>query len=257
MYPILFKIGSFPIHTFGVMMIIAFMAGLWLTSKRAPKFGLTSGFVGDAAIGTLFAGILGARVLFILQELPYYLAHKDQLLSIQFQGLTSYGGILFGAVYVAIYAKRKGVDLLRIFDLFGPGLLLGHVFGRIGCLMNGCCYGPIAPLGFPFGVSVEGDLAKHVPAQAYDSLMTLAGLLLLLSLERLGFRRGQTFGATLVVYGISRFIYEIWRAGVSSTYIKGLPITEAQLVAIVLVVVGGFFVVKSGLKRAPITEVPA
>ena len=257
MYPILFKIGTFPIHTFGVMMIIAFLAALWLTSKRAPKFGLTADFVGDAAIGTLFLGILGARVLFIVQELPYYLAHKDQLLSVQFQGLTSYGGILFGALYVAYYAKRKGVELLRMFDLFGPGLLLGHVFGRIGCLMNGCCYGPIAPTGFPLAVHVDGDSALHVPAQAYDSLMTLAGLLLLLALERRGFRRGQAFGGTLIVYGASRFIYEIWRAGVSSTYMKGLPITEAQAVAILLVAVGAFFFVLSAVKRSPAPEVPA
>ena len=257
MYPILFHIGTFPVHTFGVMMVIAFLAGLWITNRRAAKFEITKEFVGDAAIGTLFAGIVGARVLFILQELPYYLAHKDQLLSVQFQGLTSYGGILFGAAYVGFYAKKKGIDLLRVFDLFGPGLLLGHVFGRIGCLLNGCCYGPIAPPGFRFGVSVDGDYMKHIPAQAYDSLMTLAGLLLLLGLEKLGFRRGQSFGGTLIVYGVSRFIYELWRAGVSSTYMKGLPITEAQAIAIVLVLAGSFFVVAGAFKRAPSPEVPA
>src|SRR5258708_39320752 len=104
MHPILFSLGPFrvggaaigpiQVHSFSVMLILAFLAGLWLARRRAPKFGFSPAKVSDASMLVLFAGVIGARALFILQELPYYLQHKDELFSIQFQGLTSFGALI-------------------------------------------------------------------------------------------------------------------------------------------------------------------
>jgi len=238
MYPILFKIGNFPIHSYGVMMVVAFFAGIAIAVKRAPKFGLTKDQINDMALGMVICGILGARITFIVQELPYYLHHLNELFSLQFEGLTSYGGLIFGMGYLIFYAKRKHLSVTAVLDSLAPGFLVGHAIGRVGCLLNGCCYGPATTAPFPWGVHFVGTFGNHEPAQVYDLLMTLAGCGLLLLVERRGWRNGQAYSAALAVYGISRFIYEFWRAGVTSAYLAGTSITEAQAVAILLTVVG-------------------
>ena len=96
MRPILFNIGNFPIHSFGVMMVIAFFSALWLVRRRAAAFGFDPSAISDVAFYTLIAGVLGARLVFIVQELPHYLSHPSELFTLQFQGLTSFGGLFFG-----------------------------------------------------------------------------------------------------------------------------------------------------------------
>ncbi len=243
MHPILFQIGSFKLHTFGLLMIAAFFAALWLARKRAPKFGIKAEKITDVSFFALLFGILGARVVFILQDLPHYLAHRDELLSIQFQGLTSFGGLLFGFAYLCIWAVRSKVPLISLLDLMIAPMLLGQAVGRIGCLMNGCCYGGVCPTGTPWGIHVDGLTGLYHPAQIYESFLDLAGLLILFSLEKRGLNKGQSFGAGLVLYGLARFIYEYWRAGFSSTYIPGLNITDAQAAAGAMVLIGaGVFI---------------
>jgi phosphatidylglycerol---prolipoprotein diacylglyceryl transferase len=230
-----------------VMLIIAFLAALWLARRRAARFRFEPAQISDASMIALFAGVIGARVLFILQELPYYLQHRDELFSLQFQGLTSFGGLLFGFGAFVWFAMRRKRPLREVLDVVAPSALLGHAIGRIGCLLNGCCYGVVCKPDFVLGVNVDATHTKHIPAQAYDSLMSFAALGLLLFIDRKGLKRGQTWSLFLVLYGLSRFIYEFWRAGTvlqvntgyaSSTYWGNLPITQAQAVAAAMVVAG-------------------
>lgn len=236
MHPILFKIFGFPIHSYGVMMIIAFFAALWLARRRAPANGLTAERVSDVSLYALLLGILGARVVFIAQEWAYYSHHLNEVFSIQFQGLTSFGGLLFGLIFVLLWCKRTATPVLNLLDVLAAPLLLGQAIGRVGCLLNGCCEGFACPATLPWGVHLNGAFVH--PAQIYESIMDLAGLAILLMIERKGLLRGQSFALSLVLYGAARFIYEFWRAGESSTYIPGLPITDAQAVAGALVIVG-------------------
>ena len=262
MHPILFKVGQVQVHSFSVMLIIAFLAGLWLARRRAPKFGFAPNKVSDAAMLALFAGVLGARVAFIVQELPYYLQHKDELFSLQFQGLTSFGGLIFGAGAFAFFAWRQKRSLLDVFDLIAPSALIGHAFGRIGCLLNGCCYGVVT--NGNFGVHIDNTNVLHVPAQAYDSLMAFAAAGVLLWSERRGLQRGQSFAMFLILYGLTRFIYEFWRAGTvaqvndgiaSSTYWGNLPITQAQAAAAAMLVAGLVFYLVFQRRRVPQQEI--
>ena len=238
MHPILFQKGSFVIHSFGVLMIAAFFASLWLARKRAVRFGFTADRISDISFYALLFGILGARVVFILQELPHYLANPHELFSWQFQGLTSFGGILFGLIFVWIWSARTKSPFISMMDLMIAPLLLGQAIGRVGCLLNGCCYGGVCPSGLPWAIHVEGVSSLHHPAQIYESLMDLAGLAILLTLEKRGLAKGQSFSIGLILYGMARFIYEFWRAGNSSTYIPGLPITDAQAVAGAMALIG-------------------
>jgi phosphatidylglycerol:prolipoprotein diacylglycerol transferase len=238
MRPILFNIGSFPVHSFGVMMVIAFFAALWLVRRRAKAFGFEPNAISDIAFYTLIAGVFGARLVFIAQEWPHYRDHPPELFSLQFQGLTSFGGLFFGMAVLIGWAVKKRYSILRLLDLSAPAFILGHAIGRVGCLLNGCCYGAKCDASFPFGVHIPGTTELHQPAQAYDSLMNLTALAILLLIERKVIKPGVETGLALLLHGLARFIYEFWRAGESSTYWGNLPITQAQAMAIGLMLAG-------------------
>ena len=248
MLPVLFKIGQFEVHSYGLILILAFIAAYFFGRARAPKYGLTKDQVGDAFFWTLVFGVLGARVGFILQELHYYLEHTNELLSWKFQGLTSFGGVVAGFLTLLWMARRFKVPARDLLDLAGPPMLLGHAIGRFGCLLNGCCYGRRCE--FPWGIPVRHQDGLFHPAQIYDSLMVLVGMALLLMLEKRGLKRGQSVSLTVIFYSLSRFIYEFWRAGTrsevdagfaTSTYIPGVPLTEAQAFSLICILIAAFY----------------
>jgi phosphatidylglycerol:prolipoprotein diacylglycerol transferase len=265
MHPILLKLGSFEIHSFSVMMVVAFLAALGVLQWRAGRYGLTKDQVADVAFWALISGVLGARIVFILQDLPYYLHNLKELFSLQFEGLTSFGGLIFGFLAVVIWARKKHVPLGKVLDLCAPAFVIGHAIGRIGCLLNGCCFGPVCPADFPFGVHVEGGGAVlHYPAQAADTVMNLAVFGILIWRARKGLGWGQLTGLALILHGTTRVIYEFWRAGTvdqvnknlaSSTYWGNLPFTQAQAMAAFLVLVGFVIFFTSGRKAVAKTEV--
>jgi len=247
MRPILFHIGSFPIRSYGLMILVGFFAGMWLIRKRAEKYGLDPQKVMDPCFYALVAGILGARVVYLLQEFGYYSKHINEVFSLNFAGLTSFGGFLFGAVAVMWWAAKNRIRIATLLDLFAPGFMLAHVFGRVGCFLNGCCYGGVCDASLPWATKFADAPGFHHPAQLYDSLMNLAGIGLLVWYERSRLRPGQITGAFLFLHGLARFIYEFWRAGTddqvaknlaSSTYWGSLPITQAQGVALLMCILG-------------------
>jgi phosphatidylglycerol:prolipoprotein diacylglycerol transferase len=245
MHPILFKIGNFPVHSFGVVMVVAFLIGLLIARSRAKRFGLDPNKLTDMSFWALIVGILGARIAFIIQDLGYYLKNTKELFSLQFAGLTSFGGVIAALGYMVFWAKRANWPIKLLLDVIGPAGLVMHAIGRVGCLLNGCCYGGQCDL--PWGIHVDKIPVPMHPAQIYDALMNLAAIPILLWVEKKGQSRGQIFALVLTFHGLARFIYEFWRAGTeaqvkaglaSSTYWGSLPITQAQAMAAVLVVVG-------------------
>lgn len=246
MYPILFKIGSFQVHTYGVILMIAFLVGVYWAQRRGAPRGIPKGEIGDLCIWLLIAGVLGARLTYILQE--FHSMTWKEILSFQFAGLTSFGGIVGGFIALLFVAKRRKRPAIQYLDVCMPPMVLGQAIGRVGCLLNGCCLGGVCDPHLPWGITVAGQTVHFHPAQIYESLMLLAGLAIIMPLERKGlFRPGQMFGIGLIVLGVCRFIYEFWRAGTdaqvegglaSSTYWGSLPITQAQAVAGALAIAG-------------------
>lgn len=230
------------------MLLIAFFVGVMLAKKRAPRFGLKPQDVYDAAFWALILGVLGARITFIAQEWPYYSTHRSELFSWEFAGLTSFGGIIFGILGFYVWARLKGKSFVRILDAMSAPFLIGHAIGRVGCLLNGCCYGDQCTL--PWGIHVDHLPGLFHPAQIYDSLMNIAAFGVLLMIEkRGGIPYGRSISLMLILHGTCRFIYEFWRAGTdlqvkeglaTSTYMHGLPfkITDAQVAALAIVLVG-------------------
>jgi phosphatidylglycerol:prolipoprotein diacylglycerol transferase len=252
MHPELIHIGNFKIASFGAAMVVAFLLSLMVASRRAERFGFSKQQVSDVAFVAIIGGILGARIFFIAQRLPYYLAHTDELFSLQMQGLTSFGGFIIGGIAAAIWCRRKKLSVIGFLDLAGPAFLLGHAVGRIGCLLNGCCHGAIATSAFPFTVYSAEARAQTVPAQLYDSAMNLIVFFLVLRLEKRSTKPGYTFGLVFLLHGITRFIYEFFRAGSSSTTIGGSPFTEGHVMAIAVSLFGLYFFLRP--VKAEVTE---
>lgn len=261
MHPILFTLFGFQVHSFGVAMVAAFVLSVSLAQARAPKFGITKAQMGDLAFWAILAGVFGARFLFIVQEWGHFASHPRELFSLRFEGLTSFGGLIFGAIAAVVWAWRKRIPVRNLLDATAPAFLVGHLIGRVGCLMNGCCFGGACPNDLPWGIHVEGTSFLHHPAQIYDSLMNLAALGLVLLVERrAALKAGAVTGFVIAFHGLARFIYEFWRAGTeaqvnagqaSSTYWGTLPITQAQGMAAALILIGAGIVLFSK-RRSPL-----
>jgi phosphatidylglycerol:prolipoprotein diacylglycerol transferase len=240
MHPTIFQIGSFKLASFGAMMVLALLAGLFIARRRAPSYDVTTKQVEDVSFLLIIGGILGARVFFIAQEYHYYFAHPKELFSIQFQGLTSFGGFIVGSLVAAIACKKKGIPPLTFLDIIAPAFLVGHAIGRIGCLLNGCCHGQPAKSAFPFAAYSAENHQTNVPAQLYDSAMNVVAVFILLWLEKKYPKQGFAFGMMMILHGFARFIYEFFRAGASSTTIGNLPFTEGHVMALVIMIVGSY-----------------
>lgn len=263
MHPILFHIGSFPVRSFGVMLMIAFIVAIFIAGKRAPRFGLSAVAIQDAAIWIILFGVLGARVAFIAQEWKFYSAHTEEIFKLQMDGLTSFGGLLGGVIGIFIVSRLKRFHPFSLLDSVGVPMLVASAIGRVGCLLNGCCYGfacatspPGVQLFDAHGQKLAGPagMPYYLPAQLVDSALSLIGAFVISRLERRGpWPRGLSLGLVFVAYGLSRFIYEFFRAGTSSEKLSGLPITLAHLVAAAVTLLGIGLVIWA--RRQPTVEV--
>lgn len=227
-------------------MVISFLAAIAWASIRAKQRGMKPETIQDASFWMIAAGIFGARLTYILLHLRHYIENSGELFTLRFEGLTSFGGLVGGFAALWIYSKRSNVPMLKFLDVVSMPVLLAHAIGRVGCLLNGCCYGHLVATSPP-GVQFQGMPGYYLPAQIYDSAMVMLGLLALLALEKRYKYQGFSFGSMMVVYGISRFIYEFWRIGASSENLPGLPISLAQVAAIAMVIVG-FVIMNYGKK---------
>ncbi len=246
MRPTLFEISGLKVHSFGAMLVIAFFTAILFAKSRAKRFGLEPNTVYDAAIWALIPGVIGARLFFVVQEWGHYSKHPGEIFT-RFEGLTSFGGIVFGAIGLLLWCKLAKKNVGALMDTIAPSFLIAHAIGRIGCLLNGCCHGGHCDL--PWAVRVEGETGLFHPAQVYDSLLNVGALMLLLAIERRGLARGGTLAVMLILHGLTRFIYEFWRAGSTSTYMGSLPITDAQAFALAISTLGLFLFMRS--RKAP------
>lgn len=264
MHPVLFEIAGVPIRAFGVMLVIGFFLAIQIAKKRAPRWGVTADQIWEISFWLIVFGVLGARVLFIAQEWGYYSKNSSEIWTLKFDGMTSFGGVLFGLPTLALWCKFRKLPMRVMLDIFGVPFLVASALGRLGCFLNGCCFGHLSDSWC--AVHFVGTPGTHIPAQLFDLAMLLVGAWILTRVERnRDWSAGVSAGLAFAIFGLSRFIYEFWRAGTvseverkiaSSTYWGDLPITEAQAVALVICV-GGVILAwisstRSRLKATPI-----
>ncbi len=235
-HPILFQFGSLTVYSYGFMLALAILAGtLWLMRKVERKE-VSGQFVIDFVLLGTVAGVIGSRLVYILLYDPgYYLSHPLQIFMLQQGGLAFYGAVLFSLIAAIIYLRWTKIPVLAFLDLAAPSLMLGYAIARIGCFLNGCCYG--LPTSLPIGMvfPVVDDLPRY-PTQLFS---LAAGLLIFLILEWVSPRirfRGQVVALLFILYGVTRSVIELFRE--NSTFWGGY---HASLAALGVALAGGIW----------------
>lgn len=243
MHPILFSVGDWPVYSYGVLLAAAYLIGLQLGVVRARKAGVDPARVMDLGIYLIIAALVGAKLMLIAVDWEYFTSQPRELLSLVRAGGVFYGGLI-AAVAVGLWlVRRYKLPVWTTADLMAPGIALGHVVGRFGCLLAGCCYG--RPTDVPWAITFTDPLAAQNvgtplgiplhPTQMYDAGAELLILGVLLFTERKGRPfAGRTFWMYLLLYGISRFIIEFYRGDPNrGTVMAGL--STSQFVSLLLV----------------------
>ncbi len=214
MHPILFNIGPLSIYSYGVMIALAFVAGIYFSRNQAKKEGIDATLITEISLYLLVGGIIGARLLYVFTNFTYYLEHPFKIFFSR-GGFVFYGGLIGATITGMWYLKRKQLSLFKIADIIIPSVALGEAIGRIGCLLYGCCYGRPTSLlwGISFGVdSPAGIYVERLhPTQIYSSLICLVIFLYLNNLSSKKKFRGQIFLAYLILLSAYRFMMEFLR----------------------------------------------
>ena len=237
--PVLFRINGFTIHSWGFFVSLGIIVSLFLMmkefkQKREELLNLT--------IITMISAIIGARLLYVLLNLDYFLSHIKQVFNVMGGGLSLFGAIGLGLFGFIVYSKLRNLDYKRYLDIFSTYIPLSQSIGRIGCFFNGCCYGSITRV--PWGITYLGGI-RH-PAQIYESILDFLLFLYLYSIRnkkilkipnsrlRLKLRYGDKFLLYLMFYSIIRFIIEFYRE--EPRLLFNLTITQYFTIGMIIIV---------------------
>jgi len=254
-HPILFEYGPIQIRFYGLMYVIAILVGTYLIKKevRRKGIGLTDDDVMNFILGTVLAGIIGARLYYVVFNLDYYLANPKEIPAVWHGGLAFHGGLIGGLMFAYVYLKRHDIKFWQMADIVAPSIILGQAFGRFGNFMNGDAHG--MPTTMPWGIvfpkeSIAGsefpDIPLH-PVMLYEMGINLSIFLFLwFGMRKRGYKNGFIFALYLLLYSIGRFIVENFRA---DSLMLG-PLRTAQIVSVSVLAVAAIFILKYKLWAA-------
>ena len=259
MRPVLFHILEFPVPAYGFLLALSFLVGIGLGAWRAKCMGLDPRVVLDFGIWIIIGALFGARLYFVALHFEEF---RSDLLStvVAFRdggagasGLVTYGGFIGGPMAAFLYLRTNGLPFPRNMDTMAPSIALGVFLTRIGCFLNGCCYGkgldgPLA-VSFPPD-SPPGQFQEQVhaaglhPSQLYESFGGLVLLVILLTAGRKWRRwEGLQFYMVILLYSVLRFMVEYTRHYEAGEMLG--PFTHNQVVCIILFAASGFLVLRS------------
>ena len=256
MFPEIFRVGSFTLHSYGLLVAIAFLTGLLLASRLAQRAGLNADRVTSLGIYVAVAAIVGAKLLMVLGDLPYYLRNPSQIFSL---ATLQAGGVFFGGLVAALltavwYLRRFNLPALRTADTFAPGIALGHAVGRVGCFLAGCCWGK--PADLPWSVTFTNPAARDLvgvplgvplhPTQLYEAAAELVIFAVLWFRARRPHKDGSIIGVYLISYPGFRFLIEFLRDPSDRSFTFGGLLSLTQWTALALVTAGIYLLTRSG-----------
>lgn len=231
MHPVCFYIFSWPIYWYGVMVALAFMLSVAHWALLGRRQGREPGFGSELALWLIVGGIIGARLAYVAANWEEYAARPLRILFIREGGLVFYGGWFGGMAGLLLFSRLKKEPLLPLADFVISAIPLAHAVGRIGCFLNGCCYGK--PTDLPWGVYME-DAVRH-PTQLYEFGLNLLVYLLIWRALVKKPPAGSLLALYLVTYPTGRFMIEFFRG---DPRIRFTGLTLAQLTSLGLALCG-------------------
>lgn len=243
MYPVLLNLGRLQLYSYGVMLFISFLCGIALAEQRAKRFGVDPKRITDLALWVLIAVILGSRLFYVAFHWDEF---RNNLIDIikfwgnppGLSGLMFYGGLIGGFIAGLIFVWVNRLPVIKLLDAVMPGIMLGEGFTRIGCFLNGCCFGRecqgfpgmVFPPGSPAGSRFPG-VPIH-PTQLYSSAAGFVLFGIALWLERRRLKEGVLFAVLLILYAMFRFLVDFIRYYENAANLWGNQIVSLTLAAI-------------------------
>jgi phosphatidylglycerol:prolipoprotein diacylglycerol transferase len=245
MYPRLISIGQFSLPTYGVLIALAFVVALWVTVRLGSRAGLDKEKIMNLGIYCALAGLLGAKILMIVFDLPFFIAHPGEVFSLstlQAAGVFQ-GGLVLAVLFAYWYTRHTGMAWLTTADIFAPGIAIGHAIGRLGCLAAGCCWGVVCDR--PWAITFKNAQATtgvplyqplH-PTQLYEFGCEAAIFAFLYWWSGKAHRPGTIIGLYLVISSVLRILVEFFRYHEQALPF-GLPLSITQWISLGLIVAG-------------------
>lgn len=236
-----------PVYTYGILMLVAFLAGTWLFSANCRATGIKKPDLVDFMLIISLAGLAGARIMYIALFPQQFSSFRD-LIALHEGGLVFHGGLFASAAGLFVYFLKKSLPWRALFDAVTPSLALGHAIGRFGCLINGCCYGARTDLISIYHLSGDPPGCYRHPTQAYEGgfLLLLAVFTAVLLRRRPGVvsaRPGVLTGLYVFVYSIWRFLLEFIRDDDRGGFFTPILLSPGQLASIFLMTLAGLMVI--------------
>jgi phosphatidylglycerol:prolipoprotein diacylglycerol transferase len=268
MHPVLFTVPfvKFPIHAYGFMLALSFLLGIWIASVRAKRAGLKPDVIADLGFWVIVSAIIGSRAYYVLLHFEEFSGDLTAIINpfrggfVGIGGLVMYGGFI-GAILAAVFFfHTKKTPFLPYADVCAPSVALGVALTRIGCFLNGCCYGSAAAHGgVTFPASCAAGMYQHqvhaaglYPAQLYESAGGLLIVFILLLVEKKKPYTGFLFYCVGLLYSVLRFAVDFFRFYGPDERLAGL--SHNQIVCIILFIIFGGLILRGLLFRE---EVPA
>jgi phosphatidylglycerol---prolipoprotein diacylglyceryl transferase len=250
MHPDLISIGPLTVHTYGTLIAIGFLIGLFIAIRTGGRQGIDSQKIMDMGLLLIISGVVGSRITYILMNFSEYSSHPLNMLKLWEGGLVFSGGLLAAIIAISFYLRHHKLDFWRVGDVWAPAIAIGQAIGRIGCFMAGCCYGKethafcsvvftnpksIAPLNIPL----------H-PTQLYDSFSNFIIFAILMILSAKKKFQGQVLLWFLIMHSTARLFIERFR-GDDRGIFPGTNWTVTQFLAIIILIsaIGSLFYLKA------------
>lgn len=273
MYPILFKIGDAIFFSYGVFLALAFILVIYLCEKEAQKQNIHPVFILNLGLLSTISAFFGAKLFYVIFYQKAFVKLPREIFDIKSSGFVYYGGFILTSLMVLLFCLANKLPFWKINDIIAANLPLGYVIGRIGCFLNGCCFGKITnvpwAVKFPRWIDANGRLVgsdaflRHFeqglvkfsdthslsvhPTQLYSAAYGLIIFIILRQLLRHKKFDGQILFSYFILYGFLRFIVEFYRAD-NPAFLFGL--TNAQIISIILFIIGSYTTYKKFLKRS-------
>lgn len=243
MFPVLIRIGSFTIYTYGFFLAIGFLLALILFEWNLKKTNLPAREISNLVFYLFIVAFFGSKILMILSEFKYYASYPREILGTLRAGGHFFGALIFGIPFAYFYLRKKKLAFLPVADIFAPSIALAHGFGRLGCFSAGCCYGK--EIHSPISVKFTNPIAhQHTgvplgvplfPTQLAEAIFNFLNFLFLFFLLKKKVKDGKVFSFYILNYSVWRLFIEFFRGDPDRGIIFHSPFTFSvpQLISII------------------------